>query len=94
MGKDRYLSDDHQLARQSFRYNAAEGLRTNLLPEVIKNVSSPKLDIREDHTLVSGKPWIETTVTITNRYSEPADMLYIYQDAAFMWLPDQNQSKS
>ncbi|MDR6878740.1 hypothetical protein [Bacillus sp. 3255] len=91
--KDRYLSDDKLLARQSFRFNAAEGLRTNLSPEVTKSVSSPKLDIREDHTLVSGKPWVETTVTITNKYPEPADLLYIYQDAAFMWLPDQNQSK-
>ncbi|WP_199624273.1 hypothetical protein [Paenibacillus alkalitolerans] len=91
--KDRYLSDDSQLARSSFRYNPLAGLRDNLLPEVAKYVQPLNLDIREDHTLVSGKPWVETTVQITNRYTEPADILYIYQDAAYMWLPDQNQIK-
>lgn len=87
--KDMYLREDNQFARVSFNYN--NGLKRNLNPDILNKNDALKLDIREDHTMLAGKNWIQTNVEIINRYSEPTDVLYIYQDAAYMWLPDNNQ---
>ncbi|MFC5702030.1 hypothetical protein ACFPVX_12085 [Cohnella faecalis] len=89
--KDNYLSSDRRMARLSTKYRAGAGMLSGL-PKVDYDHNRPmQLDIRLDLSLYYGKRFIEANVTITNKYEEAADVLFIYQDGAFMWMPDQNQ---
>lgn len=91
--KDYFIRPDKQFVRISSMHDSLSGLNY-----AVKNITGLKtvplkLDIRQDHSLEAGKPWVRSTIYITNRYSEPVDILYFYQDAAYMWLPDQTQKR-
>ncbi|MNW38603.1 hypothetical protein D3C74_156720 [compost metagenome] len=87
----RYLSEDEKLARVSFSYNHENGFREDAPTQATAGLDPIQLDIKEDHTLIADSNWVQSTIYITNKYSEPVDAIYVYQDAAYLWLPDQNQ---
>lgn len=83
--KDYFIQKDGKLGRFSVRYDPNTGNK-------YFNQTNPlQLEVREDHTIQMGQPYIETTISIKNLYDTEMNILYIYQDAAFMWLPDGNQ---
>lgn len=87
--QDKYISYDRKKAGIAFYYSNFE-----VYSKEIKDIgiltpdSEPlNLEIKEFNYLISGFYVSPVFVSIKNLYSEPVNIIYLYQDAAYMWFP-------
>jgi hypothetical protein len=88
--KDIFVDNDRQFGRLSYLYQPKDLTKLNLIG--VPPLVTP-LDIRMDKSLSAAHPFLDARVYITNKHSDPVDVVYITQDAAYMFLPDGHQGK-
>lgn len=59
----------------------------DLTPEGKGNTAPMPFAVVETHNHFRGTHHVSTTVEITNQSATPAQAIYIYQDAAYLWFP-------
>jgi len=92
---DTFLRQDKKFARISLWRTPNTDIKyiESIPRKEIEKTPNLLADIQEDISLYYGNPVGESRVYITNRYSKSMSFLYIYQDAAYMWLPQGNQDR-
>jgi hypothetical protein len=82
---DLYIAPEWDWARLSAWHRIGDGF-------VHEAGTEPPIEIREDRSLVVGEGFVEIRVYLTNRADRSVSVAYVYQDAAYLWLPQQDQS--
>jgi len=59
----------------------------DLTPEAKGSTAAMPFAVVETHNHFRGDHHVTTTVEITNKSASPAQAIYIYQDAAYLWFP-------
>jgi len=88
---DVYLSDD-QVMISLLHLKEFGNLGPLINPVALKSVDDLPIDIEETHNHFLGSNLIDTNVTICNRGDSNLNIIYVYQDAAYLWYPRGNQS--
>jgi hypothetical protein len=90
-----WIDDVHHTPHEawiSLKHLTGNGSLAAIVPEKVLATHDPtRFDIQEDHHLYGGSFFVASTVTLTNRHSEPLSAIYVYQDAAYLWFPRGNQ---
>jgi len=88
---DVYLTNNIVVVGLVHMYNF--GNISSLLPSgTMNNFNNIPLDIEEIHSHELGMNYVKTEILIRNRGSETFNVVYVYQDAAYLWFPRGNQS--
>lgn len=88
--KDTFIDAQAASGRLSLRYKPAD-----LTKEALLGIAplATDVDIRINKTLQAETGFIDSQIYLTNNQTEPLDIVYITQDAAYMYLPDGDQAK-
>ncbi|MDR1396718.1 MAG: hypothetical protein LBJ14_03180, partial [Desulfarculales bacterium] len=82
----RDISVNDQSVTLMFRHHPDDGHHP-----VVPKLSLP-LEIKESHAMRADTELVISDVSLVNHYDQPVDILYCYQDAAYLWFPLSNQS--
>ncbi|MGC8771621.1 MAG: hypothetical protein ACP5Q5_10260 [Brevinematia bacterium] len=90
---DKFLSYDRKKAGLAFYYWNSGVYSTNIhdIDSVTPISTNVKLNIEEFNYLFNGFYVSPVKVSIQSLYTQNVDVVYIYQDAAYMWFPRGNQ---
>lgn len=85
--KDIFISNDRQLGRITYKHDTALPFKTGLSSGHLK----PNVTIKIDKSLHADTNFVDSRVYLTNEYETNVDLVYVTQDAAYMYLPDGDQ---
>jgi hypothetical protein len=88
---DVYLSDN-QVIISLLHLNNFGNLGTLINPVALNTINYVPVDIEGSYNHFLGSNVIETTVNIRNMGDSNLTIVYVYQDAAYLWFPRQNQN--
>ena len=84
--KDLFVNNERTFARLSFVHNS----KSSFIGDVSLD-RPPRINIRIDKSLGDKNGFVDSRVYLTNNYATSTDIVYITQDAAYMFLPEKTQ---